>query len=406
MERPQSTPVLDQIRVRGQYERFPTDTARLAGELSAPQNLARLTADFDNGVTPLRDVGGMFTAQRTAILEAYSAGTVSGIATTHPKILSIPVQNLHERVVSGNQDQPVGHNFFVNASWLLSYNFSWAKQFNDYIKNNSGFSVIEIANDHRIDKDALLAAFTDTTTLSPDEMAIVGVYLAGRSLEGEKFLKQHYGETLERAKGQVYATTQRIAATTGLRIDMLERAAGQLQRATFGSFDHLQGLVTSDNSGAAGDYRIGSLRVEVQFDGNVRSARLRENTDAHHVVAHELHHAGSAQTQENYRCGLQINGQGLEANEGMTEYLAQLSVGSPGIERLADGGLHIRQDVPYRAPVFAMLALHEQFKAGKNNHFAVLFNAYHGDVRSQAQLEQALDEFYQHDVAISSQLGR
>lgn len=405
MERTQSNPVLDQMRVRGQYERLPTDTANLAAELSAPQDVTRLAVDFDNGTTPLRDVGRMFTAQRTAILESYQDGTVSNIATTHPEIVSIPVQNLHERVVSGSQDQPVGHNFFVNATGFLDARLPWATQFDELLRSRTGASIYDIAqSDDSAGKDRLLAAITE----KPDKelTTALAVYLAGRSLEGEKYLKQHYGETLERAKGQVYATTQRIGAVTGLRIDMLERAAGQLQLATFGSFDHLEGLVTSDNSGAAGDYRIGSLRVEVQFDGSVRSARLRSGSDAHHVVAHELHHAGSAQTQEKYRCGLQINGEGLEANEGMTEYLAQLSVGSPGIERLADGGLRIREDVPYRAPVFAMLALHEQFKAGKNNHFAVLFNAYHGDVRSQAQLEQAFDAFYQHDVVISGQLSR
>lgn len=405
MERTQSTPVLDQLRVRGQYERLPTDTAHLAAELSAPQDIARLAVDFDNGVTPLRDVGRMFTAQRAAILEAYQAGTVSDIATSHPEILSIPVYNLHERVVSGAQDQPVGHNFFVNATGFLDARLPWARQFNDLLRRRTGASIYDVAqSDDKVGKDRLLAAITENP--DPELRTTLAVYLAGRSLEGEKYLKQHYGETLERAKGQVYATTQRIGETTGLRVDMLERTAGQLQRATFGSFDHLEGLVTSGNSGAAGDYRIGSLRVEVQFDGNVRSARLRSGSDAHHVVAHELHHAGSAQTQEKYRCGLQINGEGLEANEGMTEYLAQLSVGSPGIERLADGGLRIREDVPYRAPVFAMLALHEQFKTGKNSHFATLFNAYHGDVRGQAQLEQALDAFYQHDVAISGQLSR
>lgn len=405
MERTQSTPVLDQLRVRGQYERLPTDTAHLAAELSAPQDIARLAVDFDNGVTPLRDVGRMFTAQRAAILEAYQAGTVSDIATSHPEILSIPVQNLHERVVSGAQDQPVGHNFFVNATGFLDARLPWARQFNDLLRRRTGASIYDVAqSDDKVGKDRLLAAITENP--DPELRTTLAVYLAGRSLEGEKYLKQHYGETLERAKGQVYATTQRIGETTGLRVDMLERTAGQLQRATFGSFDHLEGLVTSGNSGAAGDYRIGSLRVEVQFDGNVRSARLRSGSDAHHVVAHELHHAGSAQTQEKYRCGLQINGEGLEANEGMTEYLAQLSVGSPGIERLADGGLRIREDVPYRAPVFAMLALHEQFKTGKSSHFATLFNAYHGDVRGQAQLEQALDAFYQHDVAISGQLSR
>ena len=405
MERAQSTSVLDQMRVRGMYEILPTDTAHLSAELSVPRDVARLATDFDNGLTPLRDVGKMFAAQRTALLEAYQKGTVRDIATSYPEIVSAPAGHLHERVVSGKQDQPVGHNFFVNATGFLDAGLAWAKQFDELLRSQAGASLYEIAQfDDNAGKDRLLAAITENP--GPELTAAIAVYLAGRSLEGEKYLKQEYGEVLERTKGHVFATTQDIAETTGLRTDMLQRAARQLQRATFGSFDHLEGLVTSDNSGAAGDYRIGSLRVEVQFDGSVRSARLRSGSDAHHVVAHELHHAGSAQTQEKYRCGLQINGEGLEANEGMTEYLAQLSVGGPGIERLADGGVRIREDVPYRAPVFAMLALHEQFKAGKNSHFATLFNAYHGDMRSQAQLEQSLDAFYRHDVAISNQLSR
>jgi len=406
MERLHSAGVLDQMHVRGQYERIPTDTAHLAAELAATHDVARLMVDFDDGVTPLRDVGKMFTAQRTAILEAYRTGTVSNIAASHPEILSIPVKNLHERVVSGTQDQPVGHNFFVNARDFLDARMPWAIQFNDLLHRSTGYSIYVVSqSDDWAGKDRLLAAITEKP--DPELKSAIAVYLAGRSLEGEKLLEQHYGKTLERAKGQVEATTQRIGITTGLRVDMLERAKGQLQRATFGSFDHLAGLVTSDNSGAKGDYGICSLRIEVQSDGSVRSARLRNGSDALHVVAHELHHAGSAQTKENNRCGLQINGdEGLEANEGMTEYLAQLSVGSPGIEQLTDGSMRIREDVPYRAPVFAMLALHEQFKAGKNNHFAVLFNAYHGDVRSQTQLEQAFDAFYQHDVSISEQLKK
>ena len=404
MERLSSTPVVDQMRVRGPYEHQTTDTAQLAGELSAPQDILRLTADFDDGTTSLRDVGGMIAIQRTAILEAYQARTIGNIARTHPDILTTPVANLHERVVAGHQDQPVGHNFFVNATGFLDARLPWARQFDELLRARSGVSLYEVAqSDDKTGKDRLLAAIT----ADPDTelLTTLAVYLAGRSQEGEKFLKRHFGETLEQAKGEVYETTQRIAATTGLRIDMLERVAGQLNRATFGSFDHLQGLVTSDNSGAAGDYHIGSLRVEVQFDGNVQSARLRTGSDAHHVIVHELQHAGSAQTQENYRCGLQINGQGLEANEGMTEYLAQLAIGSPGIERVAGDTLRIRQDVPYRAPVFAMLALHEQFKTGRNNHFANLFNAYHGDVRSQEQLEQALDAFYQHNATIARHLA-
>lgn len=405
MERLQFTPVVDQMRVRGQYEILPTDTAHLAAELSESQDVDRLVVDFDNGLTPLRDVGRMFTAQRTAILEAYQTGTVSNLGISHPEILSTPVRNLHERIVYGIQDQPVGHNFFVNATGFLNARLPWAVQLDDLLRRRTGASMNDIVkSDDKVGKDRLLTAITENP--DPELVATLAVYLAGRSLEGERYLKQHYGEVLEHAKGRVYSTTQRIGSTTGLRTDMLERAARQLQRATFGSLDHLEGLVTSDNSGAAGDYRIGSLRVEVQFDGSVRSAKLRSGSDAQHVVAHELNHAGSAQTQENYRCGLQINGEGLEANEGMTEYLAQLSTGSPGIEQLTNGGFRIRDGVPYRSPVFAMLALHEQFKASKNNHFAVLFNAYHGDVRSRSQLEQALDTFYRYDAAISGQPNR
>lgn len=406
MEHRQTTPVIDQMNVRGQYEEIPTNTGQLAEWLSDPRDLSRLIADFDKDLTPLRDVGGMVGTQREAILKAYRDGSVADLASTHPWIFSKPVENLHKRVVSGDRDQPVGHNFFVNATLFLDAKLPWAKDFDELLRARTGASLYAIAlSNDKSGKDRLLAAITE----NPDAeiLKVLAVYLAGRSQEGEKFLNQKYGEILNRAKGRVYETTRELALTTGLRVDMLERAARQLHRAAFGSFDHLQGLVTSDNSGATGDYRIGSLRIEVHFDGHVRSPRLREGADAYHIITHELHHAASAQTRkEGYRCGLQIRGQGLEANEGMTEYLAQLSIGSPGIVRSTDGSLSVRRDVPYRAPVLAILALHEQYKIGDNGHFATLFNAYHGDVRSQAQLEQALDVFYQHDTAVSRYLNR
>lgn len=405
MKDSESTPVLSQLRVRGAYERIPTDTAQLARELSTSQNLAQLTADFDQGATPLRDVGNMITAQRTAILKAYEQGVIDTMAATNPEILTTPIKNLHERVVAGPNDQPIGHNFFVNAVGFLNAGYPWAVQFDEMLYTRSGMSLRGIeAHSNPRNKDLLLAKLTE----NPDSetMKVLAVYLADRSQAGEKYLEDHYSETLERAKGQVFETTRSIATTTGLRVDMLDRTARQLSRTRFGSFDHLRGLVTTDNSGAAGDYRIGSLRVEVQFTGNVQSPELRDATDAHHVITHELHHAGSAQTKENYRCGLQINGQGLEANEGMTEYLTQLTIGCPNIEQLEDGSMRVRRDAPYSIPVFAMLVLHEQFMSGKNTHFATLFNAYHGDVRDLTQLEQALDVFYQHDTFIANSYSR
>jgi len=406
MKSPQFPSVIDQMRIRGQYESSTTDTTNLAYELSIQQDqdVNRLVSDFDKGFTPVRDVGRMLTAQRKTILEAYQNGVVGSMAATDYEKLSIPVQNLHDRLVSGPQDQPIGHNFFVNAAGFLDAHLPWAKEFDELLRHRIGASIYDIAQSDDKTKDRLLAAITENS--DRELTTVLAVYLAGRSLEGEKYLQQHYGKNLELAKGHVFSTTQEIAITTSLRIDMLERAARQLNRATFGSFDHLAGLVTSDNTGAAGDYLTGSLRIEVQFDGSVRSPELRSDSDAYHVLAHELHHAGSAQTQKTRRCGLMINGQGLGADEGMTEYLAQLSVGSPGIEQSTDGSLRIRPGVPYRSPVSAMLELHEQFKTGKNNHFAILFNAYHGDVRQRSQLEEALNAFYRQDVKISNHLNR
>ncbi|MCL4392626.1 hypothetical protein M1145_00585 [Patescibacteria group bacterium] len=395
---------LNQTRVYGQHEPMVTDTVRLAGELSTPQDVSRLIIDFDNGITPLRDVGGMFTAQRMAILEAYQSGNIDidKMESMHPEMLSTPVMNLHERVVSGNQDQPVGHNFFVNATGFLDAHLPWAEQFDNLLRTRAGVSLYDIdRSDDKLGKDRLLSVITDNH--DRELTKTLAVYLAGRSLEGEKYLKHHYGHALESAKNQIYVTTQQIGETTGMRIDMLERVAGQLYRATFGSFDHLHGLVTSDNTGVVGDYLPGSLRIEVQFDGSIRSARLREGSDAHHVIAHELQHASSAQT--GLRCGLRISKQGLEVDEGMTEYLTQLSIGAPGIEHSANGTMKISYDVPYREAVFAMMVLHEQFKFEKNMYFSTLFNAYHGDVMSQRQLESALYEFYRLNLVISQSLS-
>ncbi len=401
MERPESITILDQMLIRGRYEDSTTDTARLAHDLSTVRDLGRVVTDFDNGLTPVRDVGRMITAQRDAILDAYETGTISDMATTHPEILSSPVSNLHNRIISGVRDQPLGHNFFVNATGFITANLPWAHQLNALFKARTGSSIYDIAMSDDIQgKDRLLAAMTENP--DPELETVLAVYLAGRSLEGERHLESKYGNIMRLAKVRALSTTRSVAETTGLRISALERAAQQLQRTTFGSFDHLNGLVTSGDTGTAGDYQSGTLRVEVQYDGSVQSAQVRQETDALLIVAHELNHSASA--QEFSRCGLRVNRQGLDANEGMTEYLAQISTGEPGIQRLSDGSSFVRPSVPYRAPVIAILALHEQFKAGRNTYFATLFNTYHGDVRSKAQLEEALDVFYEHDAAISGQL--
>lgn len=403
----EKTPItLEQMHIHDGYSEVITDTSQLAHELSKPQDIGRLIVNFDNGATGLRDVGGMVLAQRTAILSAYDHGTIEDMAKHYPYLLTMPVASLRDRVVFGPQDQSIGHNFFVNAEGFINAQRSWALQFDDIIRKQFGISIAGIAQykdkdgdreRERRAKDHLLASMTKNPNM--ETASSLAVYLAGRSLAGEKELTRCYGETLDRAKSAVFTTTQNIASTTGLRIDMLERVGHQLQRSRFGSFDHLQGLVTTDNTGALGDYRLNTLRVEVQLDGSVGKPRYRTPAEAKPIITHELHHAGSAQFfkksgEKMLRCGLMVNGQGITINEGMTEYLAQLSLGCPDIKQQANGNLIVTPDASYRMEVSVMLALHKQFQAGKNSHFATLFNAYHGDVRDQARLEQAMDVFY------------
>lgn len=56
---------IDRVRIRGQYEKSFTNTAHLAAELLKPQDTSQLITDFDNGFTPVRDVGRMITAHTT-----------------------------------------------------------------------------------------------------------------------------------------------------------------------------------------------------------------------------------------------------------------------------------------------------------------------------------------------------
>ncbi len=395
----QFQPTIEQTRIRGQYEQGVTDTAMLAQELSEPQNVEAILVDFDQGFTHVRDVGRMLSGQREAILEAYQDGTELQLFRSHPDVMTMPIQNLNSRVTIGPQDQTIGHNFFVNATGFIKANFPWAQRLDKYFTERLGKSIYEIAHtpEQYDEKDDLLAAITES---NGEELTIIlATYLAGRSLVGERKLLNEYGDVLNASKHEVATVIEGFAQETGLRADMLERAQGQLERATFGSNDHLDGLITSHDTGVAGDYAPGTLRVEVQYEGSIsQGAQSRSHEDATHIISHELHHATSAQA--GLRCGLVVGHAGLDVNEGMTEFLAQHSLARPMLVSNARGEISVPQEVPYRIPVLVTLALYRQFVTGTNNHFATLFNAYHGDVGSQTQLEDALDHFYQLEAAV------
>lgn len=389
---------LDQLVQKGIYESNNTDTKQLAKDLASPQDLNEVVREFDSGNTPLRDVGQLNSTHRRVLLNCFYQGSLDGLWHAQPIVLNSPVNFLNKRVTSGPKDQPIGHNFFVNATMFVDYGADWAINFDEALKEKTGYTIYEIAaSKDYVLKDRLLVHITNLQDKKLTES--LAVYLAGRSLMGEKYLNDVYGSAMNEQKQQAFMVNHTIAETTGLRLDMIERNAQQLKRVAFGSFDHLSGLVTTGDTGVMGDYRPGSLRVEIQFNGSTNNPSLKPQEVAKHTIAHELQHAGSAQS--NIRCGL-MNGrrEGLDANEGMTEYLAQLALGKPGINTLPDGRSYIGPDAAYHLATATTYTLHNQFNHGTNKHFAVLFNAYHGDVRSSAQLEESLDAFYEIENAI------
>ena len=121
-----------------------------------------LVFNFDNGLTWLRDVGGMNATDRQEIITAFQNGTLATLARSGSKVLSRPVNRLHLQIVAGQKSQPIGHNFFVNANGFLIANLPWAVQFDDLLKTRGGYGIDFIAKSKNlIGKDRLLTRLTE-----------------------------------------------------------------------------------------------------------------------------------------------------------------------------------------------------------------------------------------------------
>lgn len=362
----------------------------LATELCSDLDYNRLIDRFDQGLTPVvYDVGGMFTAQRERIIDAYMGEKVLEGVYKSPKTFSSPVRRLHNRIEKSIQKRPVGNIFFSEMVDFLDKEIVWAKELDDLLFSMTGWRAHDIINssDSIFQGDLLLHLTED---LDEDLIGRLAVYLAGRSLYGENGLEEQYGNVLRFARKGVSRTICDIARHTGLSEDMTLRALEQIERAGFGSLDRIEND-TLENVVAGGCYLSGTLRMVVKIDNLLKSYKNLP----YKIVSHELHHVASAQTdKEKIRCGLRVVDQGIGIDEGMTEFLTQLSIGSPNIERLVNGNLRLRKESDYQPVVFGMLALYKQFEVGRNEYFATLFNAYHGDVKDQGALEEAIDMFY------------
>ncbi len=389
----------EHMKVRGSYESYETDTYQLAAELASGQDLDRLVNDFDKGSTYLREVGGMCVLERDGILETYEDGRLNEFVRELPELVEKPVRNLHKRISSGDDNQKVGYNFFCKARNLLPYKdqVPGLDDLDTLIRRKYRVGVFELGNMIAVEKnyataDSLLGQITNLTDLEMTK--IVAVYLAGISKVGEQILERSYGEVLRKAKDDTRLSVTNIGRITGLKPEALGRVLAQIDRATFGSYDHLDGMVTTGNSGALGDYQGGTLRLEVHMKGDAGSPKARTPQEVLSIISHELHHAASAQSVEARRIGLKSIGGGLEANEGMTEFLSQISSGFEVLTRNENGSYSIREDLPYAIPTSTIAILYQQYLSGFNNHFAILFNAYHGDADSVDELRKALDAFY------------
>jgi hypothetical protein len=384
------------ITVQGSYESVPTDTQALARALAQPKNLYEVVRKFDVGETPVRDVGRLTRAERHDILTAYERRQIGNLWEAHPEIITKPVTSLRHRVLHGERDQPIGHNFFENYTGFLDY--PWAHDFGTAIHQDLGYRIDDIRRlISAADKDRVLVAITRRPRLTIP----CAVYLAGRSLASEQYVESIYGRMLSQTKLDIGDCVGELAQQTRLRHDMLVRCVEQLGRTRFTGFDHLRGLVTSGNTGVDGDYSIGSLSIEIQFAGTVSAPQFPTPHEARRIICHELNHAASAQSAGQIYCGLYLRGHGNAPNEGMTEYLAHRAIRSSGLRREADGRITVETNVAYRAPTAAMFYLHHAHP----QHFASLFRAYHGDVPNIAELEQALATFYRCEATIARQLG-
>jgi hypothetical protein len=367
---------------------LPVDTRRITAELSKPRDLHAIVQKFDRGETWLRDISGLTSNQRETVLTIGNNNQRTMRRSEYGYF-----QKAAENLRSGMEDpdnlqRMAGWNFLVNATGFIRANYPWAQGLNACFQKEYGHSIGEITNyfdtQHPEDKGTLHHLVSRVAS-NPKYTYTIGYYLAGRSEASQQFQETRFGESLDQAKADVEASLPQLAARYGLPESHLNRTLTQLRRTSFSAFDHLLKGVTSHDNNSTGDYVPGTLRVEQKADGSPAMSQIPSKENSRQTLRHEVLHAISAQDEE--AVGLMLkDGTGIETNEAMTEYLAQIAGNFPGARRFENGNIAFR--CAYDKEVLAMHALQQR----NSQAFGTLVNGYFGNPRPD--LQSSLNQYY------------
>jgi hypothetical protein len=367
------------------------DTDLLAQTLVLSTNLDKPINDFVRGKTSVRDVSSYTTAERETVLSIGQQEPVSITSEQHALFVKAATSLRNAMTHNINQAQPyAGFNFLVVADRLIGHNLPGAQHLSDCFRAEFGHDIpelVRILDSQGIEFKPEAHNLVASIASNPNYAQPVAYYLARKSEAAELSQESQHGSSLAAAKNRALSRLEQFAGLTGLSAACQDRAAEQIGLTRFSAFDHLSGGVTEGDRGSNGDYVPGTFRIEVKLTG--RPGRPGPPKSPRETIQHELTHASAAQDGK-YRCGLRINySAGLDADEGMTEFLTQSALNFPAV-RLETDGSRIIAASSYPNQLASMLSLAQ----GQEEHFATLYRAYYGQVNSQHALSVAFDAFY------------
>jgi len=365
---------------------------KIHSELSKKRDLDQSRINFLSGDSFVRDVSGYTKNIRDRILFDGIKITGRGLEVKDQSVLGfceLASNNLSYVMKNPHKFQEYpGFHFLKRTQSLIENGMPSAKILDKCFEDVTGHDIKAL-----LSKDKAALGFADIAyqryilkiASDPKYFPLVGYFLAERSVANERLQNGLYSKELAEAKINVFDKFRYLASQYNLPQDHVGRTEKQIEITQFSAFDHL--FKHSSGITIVGDYDKGSHRVEIKFGGspgNFKSVSQKEVTD---ILLHEIWH--SAQAQDAIGIGLRtevMDRLGESANEGLVEYLTQITGDSNGLGSLSDTS--DKYKYPYPVGVKSM----HQLDIKDNDQFAALFRASFGHI--QPELKPALQKFY------------
>lgn len=371
---------------------------RIADYLANRRDSGEIIRLFQAGNEWTRDSAYLTTNQRARVAEAgrqYISGSIDCIDDALAEVIQSSTDKfallMRGQLDPGLQEN-AGWNFLVNARGFISDGYPWAANLDGqlayYLGINSGNAINTLLYNARIgvvDEVHLKDVIANFASDDSNKFHLLW-YLAERSLVSESYQHSLYHGELLQAKSNAINLLDVIGGNFGLSPQSLARASKQIELTEFSGFDHLLYGVTELDCGGSGDYIPGTLRVEAKFEGSPSNPQHQRR--AYEVIQHELFHSSSSQTPDG-SIGLRLpGGEGTEANEAMTELLANFATGQAVIDR--SNRVEFTHLPAYSNEVGAMAYIFQNYPGA----FGSLFRAYYGDIEDRRELAEALRIYY------------